>query len=216
MKSIPAALTWELFQRGKWTLPGAFLTGNALAMLVLAALRRDGAINPEDRSMIEIHVTMLLVNATVFGAALFSAMRNPSRLRTFPVPSSVIVAWQLFPAMALMALECLLSTVMINAIFKVNWPLWGPALFMSVALAAFAAVLWFTEKSPWHLFILGIAVFAGGAIWLHSRYGMGFNGPAVRMWREVTAADGLTMLAMAAGSYWAAVVGVRAAGAASI
>ena len=77
MKSIPAALTWELFQRGKWTLPGAFLTGNALAMVVLAALRRDGAINPEDRSMIEIHVTMLFVNATVFGAALFCGHGKP-------------------------------------------------------------------------------------------------------------------------------------------
>ena len=36
------------------------------------------------------------------------------------------------------------------------------------------------------------------------------------MWREVTAADGLTMLAMAAGSYYAAVVGVVRADAASI
>ena len=84
MKSVSTALTWELLQRGKWSLPGAFLTGNALAMVVLAALRRDGAINPEDRSMITIHVTMLFVNATIFGGALFSAMGNPSRLAHIP------------------------------------------------------------------------------------------------------------------------------------
>ncbi len=206
MKSIPTALTWELFARGKWTLPGAFLTGNALSIVVLASLRRDGAINPEDSSMISIHATMLFVNATVFGAALFAAMGNPSRFRAFPAPNSVIVAWQLLPAMVLMALECLLSIAVINALFKVNWPLWGPALFMSVALAACAAVFWLTEKSPWH-FLLGIPVLTSGGLWFHSRYGMVFSAPA-HMWREVTAADGVTMLAMAAGSYFVAIVGV--------
>ncbi len=208
MRSIPAALTWELFERGKWSFPGAFLTGNALTMVLLAALRRDGAINPEDSSMITIHATMLYVNAMIFGAALFAAMGNPSRLRAFPAPNSVIVAWQLLPAMVVMGLECLLSTAVINALFKVNWPLWGPALFMSVGLAACVAVFWVTEKSPWHLFILGIPVSVGGGIWFNSRYGMVFHSSAGHMWREVTATDGVTMLAMAAVSYYAATVGV--------
>ena len=208
MKSIGAALTWELFERGKWTLPGALLTGNALAIVLLAALRRDGAINPEDPSMITIHQTMLFVNATIFGGALFSAMGNPSRLRAFPAPNSVIVAWQLLPAMAAMALECLLSVAALNALFHVNWPLWGPATFMSVALAACAAVFWLTEKSPWHFFIFGVPVLTGGAIWFHSRYGLAFFAHAPRMWREVTAVDGFTILAMTAGSYYAAIVGV--------
>ncbi len=208
MKSIPAALSWELFQRGKWSLPGAFLTGNALTMIVLAVLWREGAIIPEDGSMITFHVIMLLVNATVFGGALLAAMGNPSRLRAFPATSSVIVAWQLLPAMAAMAVEGIVSIAVINALFHVNWPLVGPALFMSVALAACAAVFWLTEKSPWHFFLIGIPVFSGGAIWLHSRYGVVFSGPPVRMWREVTTVDGLTLLAMAAGSYYVAVVGV--------
>ena len=208
MRSIPAALTWELFERGKWNLPGAFLTGNALTIVLLSALRRDGAINPEDSSMVTIHTTMLYVNATVFGGGLFAAMGNPSRLRAFPAPNSVIVASQLLPAMAVMALECLLSTAVINALFNVNWPLWGPALFMSVALAACAAAFWVTEKSPWHFFFLGLPVLVGIALWFNSRYGMAFHVPPAHMWREVTAADGVTMLAMAAVSYYAAVVGV--------
>jgi hypothetical protein len=208
MKSIPAALSWELFERGKWTLPGAFLTGNALTMVVLAGLHHDGPINPENRDMIQIQVTMLFVNATLFGAALFTAMGNPSRLRAFPAPSSAIVAWQLLPAMAVMGLECLLSAALFNAVFKVNWPLWGPALFMPVALAACAAVFWLTEKSPWHFFILGLPVLTGGAIWFHSRYSLMFFAPAARMWREVTALEVVTMLATAAGSYYMAIVGV--------
>ncbi len=176
MRLIPAALTWELFKRGKWSLPGAFSTGNALAMVLLAALRRDGAIYPEDSSMICVHATMLFVNAMIFGGALFAAMGNPSRLRAFPAPNSVIVAWQLLPAMVAMALECLLSNAAINALFKVNWPLRGPALFVSVALAACAAVFWVTEKSPWHFFIFGIPVLVGGVMWFQTRYGMVFFG----------------------------------------
>ena len=35
MRSIPAALFWEFLKRGKWILPGAFLTGNALALVLL-------------------------------------------------------------------------------------------------------------------------------------------------------------------------------------
>src|SRR5579863_3209195 len=209
MRSIPAALTWELFSRVKWNMLGAFLTGNALPMILLTALLRDGALEPEDRPMITIHVTMLLVNATMFGAVLCSAMGNPSRLRAFPAPSSVIVAWQLLPAMAAMAIECLLTTTVFNAVFKVNWPLWGPALFLPVALAACAAMFWLTEKSPWHFFILGIPVLTGGAIWFNSRYGIIFQKEsAAHMWQIVTAGDIATMLAMAGASYYVAVVGV--------
>jgi len=208
MRSIPAALTWEIFARGKWNLLGAFLTGNALPMLLLTALFRDGAIDPEERSMITIHVTMLLVNATMFGAVLCSAMGHPSRLSAFPAPSWVVVAWQLLPAMVAIALECLLTTVVFNVLFKVNWPLWGPALFIAVALAACVAMFWLTDKSPWYFFVLGIPVLTGGGIWFHSRYGMIFqNEAAAHMWREVTAGDALTMLAMAGISYYVAVLG---------
>ncbi len=208
MRSIPAALTWELFARGKWNMLGAFLTGNALPMVLLSAMFREGAIDPEDRSMITIHVTMLLVNATMFGAVLCAAMGNPLRLSAFPAPSWVIVAWQLLPAMVVIALECVLTTAIFNAIFRINWPLWGPAMFIAVALAACAAMFWFTEKSPWYFFILGIPVLTGGAIWFYTRYGVLLQkDAAAHMWREVTAADALTMLAMAGASYYVAVLG---------
>lgn len=208
MRSIPAALTWEIFARGKWNMLGAFLTGNALPMLLLTALFRDGAIDPEDRSMITIHVTMLLVNATMFGAILCSAMGHPSRLSAFPAPSWVVVAWQLLPAMVAIALECLLTTAVFNVLFQVNWPLWGPALFIAVALAACVAMFWLTDKSPWYFFVLGIPVLTGGAIWFYTRYGVIFQKEsAAHMWREVTAAEALTMLAMAGFSYYIAVVG---------
>jgi hypothetical protein len=145
----------------------------------------------------------------MFGAVLFSAMGNPSRLRAFPATSAVVVAWQLLPAMVAMALECLLTTIVFNVLFKVNWPLWGPALFMSVALAACAAMFWVTEKSPWHFMILGIPVLTVGGIWFHSRYAMIFQKEsAAHMWREVTAGEVAIMLATAGVSYYVAVLGV--------
>src|SRR5450759_925678 len=188
MKSIPAALTWELLERGKWNMLGAFLAGNALPIILLAALRRDGAIDPEDRSMITIHVTMLLINAVMFGGALCAAIGKPSRLYAFPAPTSVLVAWQLLPAMAALALECLLSTVMFNALFKLDWPLWGPALFMPVGLVMLAACVWATEKSPWYTFVLGTPLAVVVGVWFYSRYGLIFHSQSVWMWREVTVA----------------------------
>ena len=167
MKSIPAALTWELFERGKWNILGALLTGNVLPMLLIAALKREGAIDSEGSSLISIHVTTLLINATIFGGALFSAMGNPARLYAFPAPTSVIVAWQLLPAMVVMALACLVTTVAFNVVFNLDWPIWGPALFMPVALAACAACFWLTEKSPWYTLVVGgpVAVIVG--VWFH-------------------------------------------------
>jgi hypothetical protein len=208
MRSIPVALTWELLERGKWHLLGALLTGLALPAVLLAVMLHDGPIDLSGHSMITIHVTMLLINATLFGGVLFSVMGNPARLRAYPAPNYVLVAWQLLPAMVALGLECLLVTTALNALFKVNWPLWGPALFLPVALAACAATFWLTEKSPWHFLVLGIPVLTGGGIWFVSRYGMTLVGPAARMWREVTAAEGVSMLVMAGVSYYAAIVGV--------
>lgn len=208
MRSIPAALTWELFERGKWNMLGAFLSGNALPMILLAALRREGAIDPEDRSMITIHVTMLLINASLFGGALCAAIGKPSRLFAFPAPTSVLVAWQLLPAMVALALETLLSTAVFNAMFELDWPLWGPALFVSVGLAMLAACVWATDKSPWYTFVLGTAVAVVVGLWFYSRYGIIFRSQSVRMWREVTVAEVATMLMMAGVAYYVAVVGV--------
>ena len=208
MKSIPAALTWEMFQRGKWTMLGAFLAGNALPMLLLAALKHEGPINSEDRSFIAIHASMLLINATLFGAALFAAMGNPSRLYAFPAPASVIVAWQLLPAMAAMALECVLTTAALDALFKLDRPIWGPALFMPVGMAICAACFWGTEKSPWYTIVMEVIALPIALGWFHSRYGLIVYSQSTQMWRKVTAADIATMLAMAGAAYCFAVWGI--------
>ncbi|MGO8747968.1 MAG: hypothetical protein ACLQNE_18490 [Thermoguttaceae bacterium] len=209
MKSIPAALTWEMFQRGKWTMLGAFLAANALPILLITALKHEGPIDSEDRSFIAIHAAMVLLNAMLFGAALFEAMGNPSRLYAFPATASVIVAWQFLPAMAAMALECVLTTAALDALFKLNWPIWGPALFMPVAMAISVACFRGTEKSPWYTFVLGTISLPVVLGWFYSRYGLFVYSQSTQMWwHEVTATDVATMSAMAGVAYCVAVWGV--------
>src|SRR5262245_36173251 len=105
MRSIPLAMTWELFQRGRWWLIAGLLAANAFPTLAFIALKHEGGVDPEDPSQIIMHVMMMQMNMFLFGTAIFAAQGHPSRLYALPVANSSLVAWHLIPAMLLMALE---------------------------------------------------------------------------------------------------------------
>ncbi len=205
MRSVPLAMTWELFSNGRWGLPVAILGAHAMPGLLLTALRFEG-VESGDESMIIIHVVVTLLNAVCVAAAIMTAQGNPSRLYAFPVSTATLVAWQLLPAMVTLFAESALSTMALNAIYKLDWPVWGPALFVTCALAAVQGVLWLTEKSVWLLLAMTVV---GGLLgtWLMSRYGLVLTRPP-HLWREVTPVEMLTMLSVAILSYGLAVVGV--------
>ncbi|MBI3866174.1 MAG: hypothetical protein HY290_30205 [Planctomycetia bacterium] len=207
MRTIPLATTWELFRNGQWGLPGALLGANALPALILTALHHEGPLDLAEESVLVIHVVATLMNAVIFGAAIMAAQGRPSRLYAFPVSTATLVAWQMLPGMAVMFAESAVSTAALNAAFPLDWPVWGPSLFLTCALAAVQAVVWLTEKSAWLL--PGVSVVGGGlGVWYQSRYGVVFNRP-VHIWREVTPAEMLTLLAVAVLSYVVAVEAVR-------
>jgi hypothetical protein len=206
MRSIPLAMTWELLHRGRWWLIGAMLCASALPAIIFAALANERGFDPHFDGLIVIHVVMMQINMFIFGAAVFAAQGHPSRLYTYPVSNSTIVAWHLLPAMAVMALETLVSTAALNAVFDLGWPLWGPAIFLTVMLAAINAVFWLTEKSAWVAFAIG-AVAAVLGCWFKSRFGPVFSEPT-HFWTEVTAGEFLTMLAIGVLAYAVAVVAV--------
>src|SRR5262245_16338042 len=171
MRSIPLALTWELLERGRWWLIAGLLAANVCPAIIYVALRLERAVDLEDTSQIVMHVVMMQINMMVFGAAICAAQGQPSRLYAFPVPTSSLVAWHLLPAMLLLALELVVSTALLNATFHLDWPVWGPAMFLAVAFAAIDAVRWWlTEKSPWFPFALGFVSLVMGC-WYKSRYG---------------------------------------------
>jgi hypothetical protein len=155
MQSIPLALTWEMLHRGRWTLTAAALGATAFPLIILAALWREGGVDPSHPSMLIMHMVLMQLNTFIFGVAVLGAQGNPSRLYTFPSPNAAIVTWHMLPAMAIMAIEAVASTALLNALFGLNWPLWAPALFVAVLLAAVQAVLWLTEKSIWAPLVIG-------------------------------------------------------------
>ncbi|HVX10292.1 MAG TPA: hypothetical protein VHC22_03885, partial [Pirellulales bacterium] len=99
-----------------------------------------------------------------------------------------------------------LSTAVLNALFDLGWPLWGPALFAAVAIAAVTALFWLTEDSAWIL--LGLAVVSGSlGLWFKTRYGEAFSQPT-QMWQNVTFTEVVTMLAFAVVAYGVGVIGI--------
>jgi hypothetical protein len=178
----------------------------ALPAITLGALAQIGALNPQDESMLVMHIALMQVNLLAFGAAIYSAQGRVAHLYAYPVRTSTLVAWRLLPAMGIMAIEVAASTAVFNVVFNLSWPIWGPALFLAVAFAAFEAGLWLTDKSGWVVAALSFVGVAFG-LWFKSRYGPMFDEPT-RQWLDVTPAEMLSMFGAALLAYWVAVVAV--------
>ncbi len=200
-------MTWESFRRGRWRLVGGALAANALPAIVLAALHFQEGLSPREPSTVQIHYMMMQLNMFMFGATVFAVQGSPSRLYALPVTTATIVAWHLLPAMVVMVFESVLSTVALNAIFDLGWPLWGPALFLAVMLAGINAAIWLTEKSAWTVLAIALVAAAFG-FWFKSRFGPLFS-PPQRLWTELTAPEVFTMAVAGLLAYAVGVLGVR-------
>ena len=206
MRSIPLAMTWEMLLRGRWSVLLGLLGANVWPVFLLWALSHEGGFDPHDPSLIVIHVVLVQINLFAFGAAVFSAQGPLSRLYSYPIRTEALVAWHMLSAMAFVAVEMVVSTAVLNALFGQGWPLWGPALFAATVVAASLAVMWLTEKTAWMPWTLALV---GGALglWLKSRYGPMFSHPD-RLWMDVTPLEVATLLAVAVVSYRVAIEGV--------
>src|SRR5262245_14377297 len=205
MRSIPLAMTWEMLWRGRWTLLGGLFGAILFPLLIMMALQHDGALDPQEPALIVLHQVLTQFCMFVLGAMIFSAQGHPSRLYAFPATTATLVTWHLLPAMAAIACGSLVTTSLFNVLFHLDWPLWGPALFAAVYLAAIYAVLWLTEKTVW--VVTGMTIVGGGlGLWYKSRYGPTFE-LATRQWLEVTPAEVLTLLGIAVLAWFGAVAG---------
>ncbi len=208
MRSIPVAMTWELLSQLRWTLPVSVLGANAMPVFLLSALRLQGLTEWDDPSTIVIHFMLVQVSMFCFAAGVFAAQGAPAWLFAYPIRTTTLVASQMFSAMLLVGLEMFVSGAALNALFDLNWPLWGPALFAATSVAAIQATLWLTEKSPAWLPWAFSLVAALLGFWLKSRYGEAIAVKPTRYWSEVTPSEILTMLAVTALSFYVAVIGV--------
>jgi hypothetical protein len=206
MQSIPAALTWEAFDRSRWSLPAAALGALAFPVLILSALSHEGALDPADHSMLIMHLVMVQINIMMFGGPLVANAWKMSRLYPYPASNATLVTWRLLPAMGVIVVETVAWTAALNLLFDLDWPLWGPALLSAVVLAAVLAAVWLAQGSRWVIFALTIVAAVIG-LWFKSRYGGVFGDPT-HHWTAVTPTEVLTMLAIAALAWRLAVVGV--------
>ena len=62
MRSIPLAMTWEMLCHWRWHLLGALLGANLFPTLILAALRHEGPIDPDDYAYLVMHMVMTQMN----------------------------------------------------------------------------------------------------------------------------------------------------------
>jgi hypothetical protein len=168
MKSIPVAITWELLHKGGWNFVVGFLGGNLIPILIFGFFRRVG-VDLQDPSLVMIHSSLLLTNMFLFSMIVLFSVGRPSRLYAYPIPTSTLVACQLFPAMVLVGLEIFLSSVLLNAMFDLQVPLWSPALFAATVIGWFLSTLWFTEKTAWLPVAEGLVTGVLG-IWFHCRF----------------------------------------------
>jgi hypothetical protein len=206
MHSIPVAMISDMLWRGRWTLPSTVLLVNAMPLLLLTALRSVGARDPNDPNLITIHIVLTQVNMWTLGVFLVSSQGPVARMYTLPVTTTTIVVWRLLPLVILAVAECIFSTLLLNVLFGLDWPLWGPALSLAMSLAVVQGILWYAEKSAWSVvFLTLLAAVYGG--WMKSRYGALFS-PVDHYWRQISAADLLIMLSLLGVAFVVGVAGV--------
>lgn len=207
MRSIPIAMTWELLRRGRWYLLLGLVGANLLPLILLTALRIDNAIYPNEPQFITIQVVLVQIHIFTFGAALLAFHEITPRQYTMPVTSSTLVTWRLLPAMVLMSLEQIVSTILLNKLFGLNWPFWGPALLAPVTLAIVLSGLWYAQQSPSQpIYVIISGTLIG--LWYKSRCGPVFSLPT-HMWSTVTAGEILTLCGAGLAAYFVSVAGIN-------
>ena len=94
MRSIPKALLWEMLVRGRWSVPGLFLLGNAIPLLVYGALSRFGvSLAAQSLPGIVLQFSFLPLIILQFAIGIAIAQGPMLRLFAWPISSNAIVAW---------------------------------------------------------------------------------------------------------------------------
>ena len=205
MRSIPQALMWEMFSHGRWWIPGFYVLGNLVPMLLCALFTHLG-VDPHDHSLLVLHICFMPLLMISFGGGILSAQGSLTRLYTAPISTASLVAWHMFPGGILLAIEVGVAAWTYNVLFHLGWPIWGPALFAVAAWASMQLLVSVSHRSLTSFCVAGapsVVLFG----WLHSRYGSWF-GPPTHQWSEVTPGEIGTMSAVVGIAYVVTVAAV--------
>jgi hypothetical protein len=207
MRTISAAMTWDLWRRGRWTFGAVMLTLLALPMLILWMI---GNLLPDDRNT---HLLNFLFVQTVLvtgiGALLALNMQNVRRLYPYPATSAALLNGQLLPSALLLAVGVVIWTFTANGLFELRWASWEPALFGIVALAAAHAAMWLCMGSLWMIPLLAVVCGVFGS-WMKWHFGPLFGDP-VHAWIPITPAEAIMLAGATVVSYRGALLGLARA-----
>ena len=199
MRSITATLLVDLLRRGWLVLPAAALAMFVLPAGVYTALRNEGGLEPDDPAQVMMYYVFVQFGWVALFAALGKAQGNPSRFFTYPVSTPQIVAGLMFHAMLVAFVITAASSALVNLVLDHHWPIWGPAVFGAVVIAATQAAIWLSGKSLWVLGILtGIVTLL--AVWFKLRHGPLIGMPG-HYWDVVTVSETATLLLTGLAAY---------------
>ena len=130
MRSVAQALSWEMLWRGRLVIPGSFLLSLALPTLVFGSLYRIAGfvIEPDEAPWIMLHLVFTLMMLLLMGTGILWAQGRIARLFPAPISTHSLVAWHMFSGAGLLALEAALGIYLLNSLFHLSWPIWGPTL----------------------------------------------------------------------------------------
>lgn len=206
MRTIPDAMAWDLWRRGRWTLVAIALAMLTLPMLILWLI--GGALGRDESHLLNfLFVQTVLV--TGVGSLLAINMQNARRLYPYPATSATLLIGQLFPSALLLATGVALWTLTVNFAFDLQWAVWEPALFAFVTLVAAYCAMWLGMGSLWMIPLLAVVAGVFGS-WMKWHFGPLFGDPA-HAWSPITMGEAFALAAATAFSYRGALVGLARA-----
>ena len=183
MHSVSGAMLWEMMSRGRWQIPGWFLFGNAWPFLLYTAFRHVHA-DFADPVFVILHVILLPLTMLMFGLGIVAAQGSLSRLFLLPVSTACIVASHLLPGSLILSLEVASALSLQNALFGLQQPVVGPAMFAAAAWASAQMLAGLSHRTLRSILLASIPVVLSFC-WFGARYGQWFQQPS-HYWYDVT------------------------------
>jgi hypothetical protein len=194
MSSVARSLLWEFWSQTRWGLAAAALGTAAVPALLLHLLRNQHALEPDEKGLEMLHFVWIACEALALISVVIGTRRRLTHLHALPIPNMELTFWQLTSSLIFCAAAFLVVAAGLNAIYGINWPLWGPAMFIGVTCVAAQTAFWLGGRSlPLQIIsIAGFTFFPG--LWLRSHYGL-INRDPTHYWTEVTSSDFFTAVA---------------------
>jgi len=201
------ALAWEFFQRGWWRILNALLAGLGVALIVYSSVLQSGPLEP--RSGRSLHFVLVWIWFVSSAGAALAAQGDPARFYLLPLSNRVLAAVTMFPGMISVGVTYLLTAGLLNRLFGVGWPVWGPALLLPTALAAFQTASRVAGPGRAARIVAWIAVAIPLDWWMRGRYGGGSFLEPRWMWTTVTPGELATIASIGLAAFSLTVYCIR-------